>query len=120
LKSLKRVNSGAVAILENKHLCFADGIDWNKIKKSKDHASVVGSNRNASDCRKLSDPIFNCNISLMGSYFILQKRMDLFVQNNARRQAVGAKEQINVWSVKIWHTKAHVWRIVKSNQSKLH
>uniref|UniRef100_W4VRP0 Receptor protein-tyrosine kinase n=1 Tax=Corethrella appendiculata TaxID=1370023 RepID=W4VRP0_9DIPT len=51
MKSLKRVNSGAIVILENKHLCFADGIDWTKIKKSTDHESVIGTNRGLNECR---------------------------------------------------------------------
>jgi len=57
LKSLKRVNSGAIVIVENKYLCFADDIDWNKIKKSKDHESVISPNRNTTDCRKC---LINC------------------------------------------------------------
>lgn len=39
-------------IVENKHLCFVDEIDWNKIKKSKDHESVIKPNRNATECSK--------------------------------------------------------------------
>jgi epidermal growth factor receptor len=52
LKSLKRVNSGAIVIVENKHLCFVDKIDWTKIKKSKDHDSVSEKNRNSTECRE--------------------------------------------------------------------
>ncbi|XP_058451762.1 epidermal growth factor receptor isoform X1 [Malaya genurostris] len=52
LKSLKRVNSGAIVILENDHLCYAQGIDWSKIKKSADHESVIMSNRNQTVCQK--------------------------------------------------------------------
>lgn len=50
LRSLKRINSGAVVILENKDLCFADGIDFNIIKKSPDHSSMILNNRNATEC----------------------------------------------------------------------
>ncbi|KAL1395031.1 hypothetical protein pipiens_000335, partial [Culex pipiens pipiens] len=50
LKSLKRVNSGAIVILENDHLCYAQEIDWGKIKKSADHESVIMSNRNTTVC----------------------------------------------------------------------
>ncbi|XP_070496722.1 epidermal growth factor receptor isoform X2 [Chironomus tepperi] len=50
LKSLKRVNSGAVVIVENKHLCFANKIDWNKIKKSRDHEIVSARNRDVTEC----------------------------------------------------------------------
>ncbi|KAG5675685.1 hypothetical protein PVAND_005570 [Polypedilum vanderplanki] len=50
LKSLKRVNSGAIVIVENKHLCFANEINWDKIKKSKDHEVVVTKNKIATEC----------------------------------------------------------------------
>ncbi|XP_062547794.1 epidermal growth factor receptor isoform X1 [Armigeres subalbatus] len=50
LKSLKRVNSGAIVILENDHLCYAQEIDWSKIKKSADHESVIQSNRDPKTC----------------------------------------------------------------------
>lgn len=53
LKSLKRVNSGAIVIVENKHLCFVEDIDWSKIKKSRDHDSVITPNRNSTACSKL-------------------------------------------------------------------
>lgn len=52
LKSLKRINAGTVAILENKNLCFAEGVNWNKIKKSADHVSMIANNRNATECSK--------------------------------------------------------------------
>ncbi|KAG4073502.1 hypothetical protein HA402_000726 [Bradysia odoriphaga] len=51
LKSLKRINSGAVVILENKNLCFASEINWNKIKKSSDHISMIDNNKNETECR---------------------------------------------------------------------
>ena len=54
LKSLKRVNSGAIVIVENKHLCFVEDIDWSKIKKSRDHDSVITPNRNSTACSKFS------------------------------------------------------------------
>lgn len=52
LKSLKRINSGAVVILENKNLCFASEINWNKIKKSLDHVSMIDNNKNGTECSK--------------------------------------------------------------------
>lgn len=52
LRSLKRINSGAVVILENKNLCFASEINWNKIKKSYDHVSMIDNNKNETECRK--------------------------------------------------------------------
>lgn len=53
LRSLKRINSGAVVILENKDLCFADKINWDQIKKSDVHQSMIINNRNATECSKL-------------------------------------------------------------------
>ncbi|KFB41066.1 AGAP008819-PA-like protein [Anopheles sinensis] len=50
LKSLKRVNSGSIVILENSNLCFADEIDWSKIKKSTDHETMIHKNRNSTEC----------------------------------------------------------------------
>ncbi|XP_063699367.1 epidermal growth factor receptor [Culicoides brevitarsis] len=50
LKSLKKVNSGSIVIVENQNLCYAEDIDWNVIKKSKDHDSVIQSNRNTTEC----------------------------------------------------------------------
>lgn len=55
MKSLKRINSGAVVILENSDLCFADGINWSKIKKSADHSLLIDNNRNRTECSKLID-----------------------------------------------------------------
>lgn len=53
LRSLKRINSGAVVILENKNLCFAQNIKWGKVKKSNEHQFVVMANRNLTECGKL-------------------------------------------------------------------
>ncbi|KAL1117238.1 hypothetical protein AAG570_004564 [Ranatra chinensis] len=52
LKSLKKLSSGAVVILENKNLCFALGIDWDKIKKSSEHPKILSSNRPEEECIK--------------------------------------------------------------------
>ena len=52
MKSLKRINAGAVVILENKNLCFAEDIDWNKIKKVYDHNSAISANLNYTECSK--------------------------------------------------------------------
>lgn len=54
LKSLKQINSGAVVILENKNLCFAEDIDWRKIKKSNIHESMISNNRESIACSKYS------------------------------------------------------------------
>ncbi|XP_037903590.1 epidermal growth factor receptor isoform X2 [Hermetia illucens] len=52
LKSLKRINSGAVVIQENPNICYADGIDWSKIQKSSEHGYVIAKNRDPKECRK--------------------------------------------------------------------
>ncbi|XP_058120005.1 epidermal growth factor receptor-like [Anopheles ziemanni] len=51
LKSLKRIESGSIVILENSSLCFADNIDWNKIMKGNDQETIVFKNQNATKCR---------------------------------------------------------------------
>ena len=50
LKSLKRINSGAVMILENKNLCFGENINWTKIRNPTIHNVFLLNNRNASLC----------------------------------------------------------------------
>lgn len=52
LRSLKHINSGAVIILENKNLCFANEINWKKIKKSDIHESMISNNRDQNECSK--------------------------------------------------------------------
>lgn len=52
LRSLKQINSGNVVILENKHLCFAEKINWNKIKKSHTHNNMLQNNRDEESCKK--------------------------------------------------------------------
>ncbi|XP_052746802.1 epidermal growth factor receptor isoform X2 [Bicyclus anynana] len=52
LKSLKRVKSGAIAIMENRNLCFAENIAWNKLVKSKDHKQIIQKNADQRTCEK--------------------------------------------------------------------
>uniref|UniRef100_A0A8D9BMT9 Receptor protein-tyrosine kinase n=1 Tax=Cacopsylla melanoneura TaxID=428564 RepID=A0A8D9BMT9_9HEMI len=52
LNCLKKINSGSVAILENKDLCFAQGINWQKIKKSTEHGTLLQNNKPEDDCVK--------------------------------------------------------------------
>ncbi|XP_039287405.1 epidermal growth factor receptor [Nilaparvata lugens] len=52
LRALKKVHSGSVAILENKNLCFAQGIDWNRIKKSHEHTTMLQNNKHDDQCKK--------------------------------------------------------------------
>lgn len=53
LKSLKKINSGAVVILENKNLCYVKDIAWTKIQKSTEHESLLQNNRAEKECGKL-------------------------------------------------------------------
>ncbi|KPM07575.1 epidermal growth factor receptor-like protein 2 [Sarcoptes scabiei] len=52
LRSLKRVDFGSVAILENKHLCFASKIAWKKVMNSLSHHILMQSNRDEAKCSK--------------------------------------------------------------------
>ncbi|XP_054273985.1 epidermal growth factor receptor isoform X2 [Macrosteles quadrilineatus] len=52
LRSLKKIHSGSIAILENKELCFAQGVDWKRIKKSGEHGTLLQNNKRDEDCIK--------------------------------------------------------------------
>lgn len=52
LRSLKKIHSGSIAILENKNLCFAQGVDWSKIKKSREHGALLQNNKLEVDCQR--------------------------------------------------------------------
>ncbi|XP_057319876.1 epidermal growth factor receptor isoform X1 [Microplitis mediator] len=52
LRSLKRINSGSVVILENKNLCYAQSIHWNKIRNSSEHDTLVSNNKNETLCKQ--------------------------------------------------------------------
>lgn len=54
LRSLKKVRSGSVTILENKDLCFASTIEWKKVMRSSVHTMMLQNNRNETECRKLT------------------------------------------------------------------
>ncbi|EFA01355.2 epidermal growth factor receptor isoform X1 [Tribolium castaneum] len=51
LRSLKRLNAGTVAILENTHLCFADNINWDKIRRSHEHVVMISNNSDPRLCK---------------------------------------------------------------------
>lgn len=70
LSSLKHINSGAVVILENKNLCFAQNIKWAKVKRSNDHQFVVMANRNLTECGKWRVLLFK-PIRVVNNDFIL-------------------------------------------------
>ncbi|CAH1179272.1 unnamed protein product [Phaedon cochleariae] len=51
LRSLKRINMGTVAILENKHLCLAEGINWDLIRKSHENRLMLSNNSDIESCK---------------------------------------------------------------------
>nr|CAI5863737.1 unnamed protein product [Callosobruchus analis] len=50
LRSLRRINMGTVAILENKNLCLADGVNWRLIRKSHEHHLMLANNSDPRSC----------------------------------------------------------------------
>ncbi len=50
LRSLRKIRSGNVYILENKDLCFASDIAWNKIMKSTHHNTLLQKNKDPHRC----------------------------------------------------------------------
>ncbi|XP_064475004.1 epidermal growth factor receptor-like isoform X2 [Ornithodoros turicata] len=54
LRSLRKIRSGSVAILENKDLCFASSVDWHQIVKSNVHSVLLQRNSNDTDCQALN------------------------------------------------------------------
>lgn len=50
LRSLKKIRSGSIAILENKDLCFADSVDWYQVMKSSAHNVLLQRNADKADC----------------------------------------------------------------------
>ena len=56
LRSLKSVRSGSVVILENSDLCFANTVDWSKVRKSSSstHSTLLKKNADERKCRKSS------------------------------------------------------------------
>lgn len=51
LKSLKKINSGAVVIVENENLCFAPQISWKKIQKSSENQNIIENNKSEAECK---------------------------------------------------------------------
>ena len=52
LKSLYKIRSGSVAILENNDLCYAENISWQKIMKSQSHNTLLQNNKAPEICHK--------------------------------------------------------------------
>lgn len=52
LRSLKTVRSGNIAILENPELCFAEGVNWTKVIKTKEQKIFLQNNRPVEECAK--------------------------------------------------------------------
>ena len=52
LKSLNRIRSGSVAVLENNELCYAEKINWQRIMKSQQHNTLLQNNKPPEKCRE--------------------------------------------------------------------
>ncbi|XP_015916068.1 epidermal growth factor receptor isoform X2 [Parasteatoda tepidariorum] len=52
MRSLKKISSGSVAILENENLCFADNLNWQRVMKSQSHSILLQSNGNKTMCEE--------------------------------------------------------------------
>ena len=50
MRGLRKIRSGSVAILENKDLCYAEKINWQKIMKSTSHNTLLQNNRPTQTC----------------------------------------------------------------------
>ena len=50
LRSLRKISSGSIAILENKDLCYASAINWNKIMRSQLHNTLLQNNKDPTQC----------------------------------------------------------------------
>lgn len=64
LKSLRKVRSGSVAILENSELCFASEIEWQQLMRSSTGTVLLQRNARREDCRK-----FNNKTSIISKYW---------------------------------------------------
>ena len=50
LRSLRKISSGSVAILENEELCYAGDINWTQIMRSQVHNTLLQNNRDPGKC----------------------------------------------------------------------
>ena len=50
LRSLTKIRSGSVAILENNDLCYAENINWQRIMKSQQHNTLLQNNKPPEQC----------------------------------------------------------------------
>jgi len=50
LRSLHKIRSGSVAILENNDLCYAENINWQRIMKSQQHNTLLQNNNSPEQC----------------------------------------------------------------------
>lgn len=53
LQSLKKISSGSIGILENKDLCFAEGVAWDHIRVATGHRTLIHHNKGLDECGKL-------------------------------------------------------------------
>ncbi|XP_058120015.1 epidermal growth factor receptor-like [Anopheles ziemanni] len=99
LKSLKRVESGSIVILENSSLCFADNIDWSQIMKGNDQETIVFKNQNATKCRKyrLRKSMYFVEKPIRQQlFFLLQVHRGWTVLSSVPVPVVGAKDRNSV------------------------
>ena len=52
LRSLRKIRSGNVAILENGELCFAQEVNWSKLMKSSNHNTMLENNKSPESCHQ--------------------------------------------------------------------
>ena len=50
LRSLRKIRSGGVSILENNDLCYAENINWQRIMKSPQHNTLLQNNKAPEQC----------------------------------------------------------------------
>lgn len=64
LQSLKKISSGSIGILENKDLCYAEGVAWSKIGMAAGHRTIITQNKGADECGKwFSSPFMATDLS---------------------------------------------------------
>lgn len=53
LRSLRKIEAGNVVVSDNRNLCYADTINWDRMQQpGEPHDNVVSGNRNGTDCSK--------------------------------------------------------------------
>lgn len=117
LRSLKKIHSGSVAILENKRLCYAQTIDWESIKKSPEHPKLLQNNKNESLCSEYYLFFFRHGVRPTDSLFtvydcctVLQLRKTKCAIRSAPNRVAGARDRISVCLAETSNTTTNVCR----------